>query len=79
MAKLSHNTVSFTLSRAESLVLFDSLSRYGERKTLKIKDQAENRVLDNMLGFLEKQLDEPFAADYVQLLETARKRVRNSR
>ena len=78
MARLSSNIVSLTLSRPQALVLFDLLARYQESGSLEIHDTAEGTVLRDICGVLEKNLDEPFADDYAQLLEIARTRVRGS-
>ena len=66
--------VTIEISRAEALVLFDALARYADRggDSLLIEHEAEKRVLAGLLCVLEKQLAEPFSADYQTLLSQAR-------
>ena len=78
---LSHamsEKVSITLSRAEALVLFEFLSRFGEQQQLDIRDQAEQRVLWDILADLESALPEPLAHDYDQQLKRARESIRDT-
>jgi hypothetical protein len=44
---------------------------------LRLGDQAEQRALWNLCCLLEKQLVEPFKADYVEMLGAARSRLRD--
>jgi hypothetical protein len=69
--------VTLSLSRAEALVLFEFLSRFANKDTLNIEDQSEARVLWDAQASLEKELSEPLAADYLQVLETARNLIRD--
>lgn len=56
------------------MVLFEWLaSREDEDDTAEV--MAEISVFDDMLAQLEKQLSEPFAGNYADLLEDARKRL----
>jgi hypothetical protein len=66
--------MTIELSRAEALVLFELLARYGERggDSLLLEHPAERWVLAGVLCLLEKQLVEPFSADYKKLLSDAR-------
>lgn len=61
----------------EALVLFEFLQRFVESDSLTIEDQAEERVLWNLCGLLEKQLVAPFASNYHELLVSARDRLRD--
>lgn len=70
--------ITITLSRNESLVFFEFLSRYTEEGRLDIQDQAEQRVLWNLQAALESALPEPFAHDYLQHLQRARQSVRDT-
>lgn len=65
-------SVDITLTPHEALVLFDFLSRFDAEEKLTIKDRAEEQVLWNVLALLEKQMVEPFASDYEELLARAR-------
>ncbi len=69
--------ITINLSKAQALVLFEFLSRFIQEGTLDIVDQAEERVLSNLLGKLEKQLSEPFDPNYLDLLKEARSEIRD--
>jgi hypothetical protein len=56
--------VRLELTADEALVLFDFLSRFSNTDGLAIEDPAEQRALWNVCCLLEKQLVEPFLADY---------------
>jgi len=70
--------VRIELTADEALVLFEFLSRYENSEALAIEHQAERRALQNLLALLERQLVEPFRADYADLLQRARERLRSS-
>lgn len=74
------NPVRLELSAEAALVLFELLSRFSETDAdaLTLVDQAERRVLWNVLGLLEKVLVEPFLPDYGQRLAVARDRLRGA-
>ena len=69
--------VQIELTGDEALVLFKLLSRYSGSEALVIEDQAEQRALWNLLGALERQLVEPLRAEYSELLQRARERLRD--
>jgi hypothetical protein len=70
------NTVSVELWPCEALVLFELLSRTGQRVPPGlIEHPAEQRVLDDILCALEEKVAEPFAPDYRERLERAREEV----
>ena len=69
--------ITLQLTQSEALVLFDFLSRFSETERLAIVDQAEERVLWDLQGKLEKKLVEPFQADYTEVLKSARLEVRD--
>jgi hypothetical protein len=69
--------ISIKLSKAEALVLFEFLSRYSNEDKLIIEDQAEQRALWNLQCVLEKELMEPFMANYSELLASAREGLRD--
>jgi len=66
------NQVEISLNSNEALVLFDFLSRFSEQEELIIQDSSEKQALWNLLALLEKQLVEPFASNYAELIENAR-------
>jgi hypothetical protein len=71
--------VVLRLTRAEALVLYEFLAREADRdsRELRIEDQAEERVLWDLEAGLESSLSEPLRADYLDLLDAARKAVRD--
>jgi hypothetical protein len=69
--------IDVRLTPDEALVLFEFLSRYSDSDELKLEDQAEQRALWNLCCRLEKQLVEPFKPNYMELLKTARNRLRD--
>jgi hypothetical protein len=66
-------SVSIELSRDEALILFEWLARLAAAKVA--IEEAEQRVLWRIEAMLEKSLAEPFAKDYAELVEQARKRI----
>ena len=72
------NKINLKLSQDEALILFEFLSRFEETDKLEIVDQAESRVLWNLLGELQPILVEPFKENYKQLLIRAREHVRDA-
>lgn len=64
------------LTEAEALVLFEFLARYKDSNELDIIDSSEETVLWKILGILESKLAEPFAQNYLQILEAARSSLR---
>jgi hypothetical protein len=66
-------SVSVELSGDEALVLFEWLA--GLEATTVAIGEAEQRVLWRIEGVLEKSLVEPFAKDYTELVEQARRRI----
>jgi len=72
-----NQNVSVELSRSEALVLFEFLSRFSNEDELRIRDQAEEKVLWDICALLESSLTEPFVENYRELLEKARAKVRD--
>jgi hypothetical protein len=67
------NTVTIELSGDEALVLFHWLAEmYGAKLDL---DDAEQRVFLSIQASLERSLVEPFAKNYLELVERARQRI----
>jgi hypothetical protein len=74
--------VTIALNRAEALVLFDLLRRWaqgGDDAAIVIEQQAEQRVLWDILASLEQRLVAPFSIDYASLLAAARQKVQDDR
>jgi len=69
--------ISVTLSCEQALTLFEFLSRFTEAGELSVEDQAEARVLLDLLADLESVLDEPFRENYTELLSKARSEIRD--
>jgi hypothetical protein len=67
--------VPLRLSRAHAIVLFEFLSRFSQQERLTIEHQAEERVLWDLCADLERELAEPFRADYADILRGARELV----
>jgi hypothetical protein len=63
--------IRITLSRQEALVLFDYLRRCDEEGQYSFADPAEQRVLWNLEGAIEKSLLEVFDPEYCELLRKA--------
>jgi hypothetical protein len=66
-------SVNVELSGDEALVLFEWLAGLDAAKLA--VGEAEQRVLWRIEAVLEKSLVEPFAKDYVELVEQARRRI----
>ncbi len=64
------------LSQNEALVLFEYLSRCDQDGNYQFVDQAEQRVLWDLVCLLEKQLVTILDSRYDELVEQARKSVR---
>jgi hypothetical protein len=67
------NAVTVELSADEALVLFEWLAGLDEAKFA--VGEPEKRVLWRIEAALEKSLAEPFAKDYAELVEQARRRL----
>jgi hypothetical protein len=74
---MAPDTVWIRLSQAEALVLFECLSRYSRTNMLDVIDQAAQRMLWDLCSQLEQVLVEPFAPDYGERVERARRQVRD--
>jgi hypothetical protein len=64
--------VDLSMSRDEALLLFEMLFRYEQQGLLPQRNDAETRVLWNLMVYLEKSLREPFGAEYEELFLQAR-------
>ncbi len=65
------------VTQDEAIVLFEFLQRYSGSNKLTIDDQAEQRALWNLCCTFEKFLTAPFEKNYSEILEEARKRLRD--
>ena len=74
---MKSDDISLTLTRDEALVLFEFFSRFSDKDELSIIDQAEERALWNLTCVFEKVLAEPFGADYEEVIQQARERLRD--
>ena len=71
------NAFSVPLDADEALVLFEVLSRWSnDEKPLEVTDSSEATALNAVLAQLERQLVDPFRADYAERLEKARAALR---
>lgn len=73
----SDRTIKLELTSDEALVLFEWLARLDERDAFPCEDPAEEQVLWTLHAQLEKLLVEPFQANYQELVEHARTRVKD--
>jgi hypothetical protein len=73
---MSEPNFEIALTKAEALVLFEFLARYKDNSELDIIDSSEETVLWKILGILESKLAEPFAQNYLEVLEAARSSLR---
>ena len=77
---MDRREVVIRLSQDEALVLFEWLSRTDELTNDfgdLVVDQAEQRALWNLTCLFERELVQPFAADYAELVDQARERLRD--
>lgn len=63
------------MSGNEALVLFEWLAGLEDAESKVGVGEAEQRVLWRIEGAREKALVEPFAKDYAELVERARRRI----
>jgi len=69
--------IQINLSKDEAVILFEFLLRFSAKDKLELVDQSETRVLWNIHCDLEKTLIEPFSEKYSEILEDARKKIRD--
>lgn len=70
--------INIELTKDEAIVFFEFLGRFNENDDLsRFDDQAEQRVLWDIECILEKELSEPFRADYQDIVKKAREAVRD--
>jgi len=75
---VSDQKINIELTKNEAIVLFEFLARFNEKDNKDtFEDQAEQRVLWDIECVLEKQLSEPFRADYQEIVKKARELIRD--
>jgi hypothetical protein len=67
--------VTLSLTHDQALVLFDWLSREDSKSRIPIEHQAEQEVLWEVEGQLERALVEPLKPDYALAVSSARERL----
>ena len=74
-----NDNVILTFTKDEAIVLFEWVCNFNNKnpKAESFDDQAEQRVLWNIEADLEKELFEPFKANYNEILIKARENVRD--
>ncbi|MFT6867845.1 MAG: hypothetical protein ACJA08_002690 [Cyclobacteriaceae bacterium] len=77
---MSDEKVNIQLTKDEAIVLFKFLGRFNKNNdSNRFEDQAETRVLWDIECILEKELSEPFRADYQEIVKKARESVRDDK
>ena len=77
---MSSKNVNIQLTKDEAIVLFEFLGRFNKNiDSKRFEYQAEERVLWNIECILEKELSEPFLADYQEIVKKARKNLRDEK
>jgi hypothetical protein len=77
---MNDKKVNIELTKEEAIVFFEFLGRFNDNDDLnRFEDQSEQRVLWDMECALEKELSEPFRADYLEILKKARETVRDEK
>jgi len=75
---MTEEKVNIELTKEEAIVLFEFLAEFNKRDRPDLfTDQAEQRVLWDILCILEKQLSEPFRSDYLEIVRKSREKVRD--
>ena len=76
MVDEAEEKVVLELTKSEALVLFEFLARTSYDEVLKTMDSAERRALWKLEGQLESTLVEPFLPNYLELVERAKRRLK---
>ncbi len=77
MSTSKPDEVVIHLTQDEAIVLFEFLERYSQTNALSIEHKAEQRALWNLCGLLEKNLYQPFDANYPAILRASRERLQD--
>ena len=67
--------VNIELTKEQSIVLFEFLSRFSDQDNLTIEHPSEEKVLLEVTQILEKKLSEPFLSEYGEILKLAREKI----
>jgi len=71
--------INITLNKDQALVLFEFVSRFNEANHKDLfHDQAEEKMMWLIEGQLEKILTEPFMPDYMEIIKSARNKIRDN-
>ncbi|MCJ8166541.1 hypothetical protein MKJ04_16975 [Pontibacter sp. E15-1] len=77
---MSIGEISIELTNEEAIVFYEFLSKYNKIDDLsRFQDLAEQRVLWDIECKLEKEMSEPFQADYQEIVKKARNKVRDGK
>ncbi len=77
---MNGKNVNIQLSQEEAIVLFEFFRRFNEMDdSSRFEDPSEQRVLWNIECTLERELSEPFRADYQEIVKKAREVVRDEK
>lgn len=66
------STTTFTLERAEALVIFELLAQLDDQNCAPLRTPAEKLAMSRLQAALESVLVEPFMPEYDSLVEEAR-------
>jgi predicted DNA-binding transcriptional regulator YafY len=72
---MTPNEITLKLTKQEALVLFEWLAKLEAMGTTVFQHPSEEKVLWKLQGQLESTLQEPFAANYADIVAEARKTV----
>jgi hypothetical protein len=72
---MTNDKVTLKLTKAESLVLCEWLSRFDSAQMLAFDHPSEERVLWRLQGQLESTLEEPLLPNYKDIIAEARRNV----
>ena len=75
---MQNQKVKLELTKDEAIILFEIIDRLNKSDgKIEIQDQAEQRMFWNIECLLEKELEEPFCNNYNEIVELAKKRLRD--
>ncbi len=72
---MTEKIINIEFTRDEALVLFEWLAHFDEAKSIPVQDHAEQKVLWNLEGKLEKALVEIVKPEYKELVAKAKERL----
>ena len=77
-SKRDKSSILVTIESNEAIVLLEWLSRFNAQEySALFEDQAEQRVLFDLESELEKVISETFRDDYLEILNMARRNIRD--